>query len=224
MSQNTSILSKNELTKDEQFIYNAYLIASRRAKNQPVRPRKDFTKIKDEIYIQLKKLGYFFETNKNIPLNEFFWAPYEAYSKDEFFDLGFYTTRKAIVAYTRYMYKKETQDPDSDNCINDCKQGLKTIYNYCSQHRNTLQSYKLDTGIPAFLLHLKEHKINFYILHGLDVDRVIKNIDQELLDFYCKDFYTMYNNTRVKFMASKHLKEVIRKGLKIIEEKLLIFQ
>jgi hypothetical protein len=224
MLPNTSILSKNELTIDEQFIYNAYLIASRRAKNQPVRLRKDFSNIKDEVYIQLKKLGSFFETNKNIPLHEFFWAPYEAYSKDEFFDLGFYTTRKAIVAYTRYMHKKETQDADSDNCINDCKQGLKTIYNHCILHKSTLQRYKLDTGIPAFLLHLKEHKINFYILHGLEVDRVVKNIEQELLDFYCKDFYTMHNNTRVKFISSKHLKEVIRKGLKIIEEKLLIFQ
>jgi hypothetical protein len=224
MSQSTSILSKNELTVDEQFIYNAYLIASRRAKNQPVRLRKDFSKITDEVYIQLKKLGSFFEANKSIPLNEFFWSPYEAYSEDEFFDLGFYTTRKAIVAYTRYMHKKETQDPDSDNCINDCKQALKTIYNYCVDHKSTLQRYKLDTGIPAFLLHLKEHKINFYIIHGLDVDRSLKNIEQELLDFYCKDFYTMYSSTRVKFLLSKHLKEVVRKGLKIIEEKLLIFQ
>jgi len=224
MSQSISILSKNELTVDEQFIYNAYLIASRRAKNQPVRLRKDFSKITDEVYIQLKKLGSFFESNKSIPLNEFFWSPYEAYSKDEFFDLGFYTTRKAIVAYTRYMHKKETQDPDSDNCINDCKQALKTIYNYCVDHKSTLQRYKLDTGIPAFLLHLKEHKINFYIIHGLDVDRSLKNIEQELLDFYCKDFYTMYSSTRVKFLSSKHLKEVVRKGLKIIEEKLLIFQ
>jgi hypothetical protein len=224
MSQSISILSKNELTVDEQFIYNAYLIASRRAKNQPVRLRKDFSKITDEVYIQLKKLGSFFEANKSIPLNEFFWSPYEAYSKDEFFDLGFYTTRKAIVAYTRYMHKKETQDPDSDNCINDCKQALKTIYNYCVDHKSTLQRYKLDTGIPAFLLHLKEHKINFYIIHGLDVDRSLKNIEQELLDFYCKDFYTMYSSTRVKFLSSKHLKEVVRKGLKIIEEKLLIFQ
>lgn len=225
MSQNTSILLKNDITDDEKRIYNAFLIASKRAKNKPFRLRQNFTDISDEIYISLKKLGAFFNTNQTISCNDYFWAPYEVYSKEEYFDLSFYNTRKAIVAYSQYMRKKETQDPDSELSIQDCKTALKNIYSFCLTHAITLSSYKDDTGgIPSFLVQLKEHKINFYILHGLGVEKQIKRTEPELLDFYYKDFYDIFYKTRTKFITSERLKNVIREGLKIIETKLLIFQ
>lgn len=220
MSQNTS--TPSNLTGEEQTIYNTYLIASRKAKNKPFKLRKDFSDIGDENFILLKKLGVFFNHNKNISVSDFFWAPYEVYSKNEYFDLGFYTTRKAIVAYTQYIRQKETQDADSDGCVDDCKQALKSIYNYCVDNNITLNDYINSTlPIPPFLTHLKEHKINFYVLHGLEADRNIKQIEPELLDFYCKDFYNIYQKTRTKFITSTRLKTVIRDGLKIIQKKLL---
>jgi hypothetical protein len=225
MSQNTSILSKNDITEDEKYIYNAFLIASRKSKNKPFRVRSDFSDISDEVFINLKKLGVFFKSHKNINYNDFFWAPYEVYSKDEYFDLSFYNTRKAIVSYTQYIRKKETQDPDNDICINECKEGLKNIYTECVSQGINLAQYKASTPpVPMFLIHLKSHLINFYILHGLDVDKQIKSVEPELLDFYCKDFYDMFYKTRNRFIASQRLKTVIREGLKIIEKKLLNFQ
>lgn len=222
MSQNIS--THSDLTNEEKFIYNSYLIANRKSKNKPFKLRKDFTDVSDEHYIILKKLGAFFEHNQTISVNNFFWAPYEVYSKDEYFDLHFYTTRKSIIAYTQFMRKKETQDADSESCIDDCKRGLKYIYNECVARNITLTQYKeLSLPIPKFLVDLKAHQINFYILHGLDVEKQIKQIQPELLDFYCKDFYNLYYNTRTKFTTSTRLKNVIRDGLKIIEKKLLIF-
>lgn len=224
MSQNTSILSKNDISEDEKFIYNAFLVASRKSKNKPFKIRSDFSDISDEIYINLKKLGSFFAAHKNIGYNDFFWAPYEVYSKDEYFDLNFYNTRKAIVAYTQFVRKKETQDPDSESCINECKDGLKNIYNECLINGINLAQYKASVPpVPIFLINLKSHLINFYILHGLDVEKQIKSIEPELLDFYCKDFYDTFYKTRTKFIASQRLKVVIREGLKIIEKKLLNF-
>ena len=225
MLQNTSTLSRSELTPDEQFIYNAFLIASRKAKNKPFRLRTDFSKISDEVYITLKKLNSFFQNYKNIQYNDFFWAPYEVYSKEEYFDLDFYKTRKAMIAYTQYMHKRETQDPDSDSCIEESKNAIKNIYYYCVQHASTLSKYKQSNfPVPACLIHLKSHVINFYVLHGLDVEKSIKSIEPELLDFYKKDFYDMYYKTRTKFVTSQRLKNVIREGLKIIEKKLLTFE
>ena len=222
MSQNTSTLSKNDITEDEKYIYNAFLIALRKSKNKPYRVRFDFSDISDEVYINLKKLGAFFKAHNNINYNDFFWAPYEVYSKEEYFDLGFYKTRKAIVAYTQYMRKKETQDPDSEGCINECKEGLKNIYTECLVHGINLVQYKESTPpVPMYLIHLKSHIINFYILHGLEVEKQIKSIEPELLDFYWKDFYEIYYKTRTKFTTSQRLKTVIREGLKIIEKKLL---
>lgn len=225
MSQNTSILSKNDITEDEKRIYNAFLIASKRAKNKPFRLRNNFTDISDEIYICLKKLGAFFNTNQTISCNDFFWAPYEVYSKEEYFDLSFYNTRKAIIAYTQYMRKKETLDPDSESCIEGCKAALKNIYTFCLTHAITLNDYKNSPNpIPPFLVQLKEHTINFYILHGLDIERKVKQIEPELLDFYTKDFYNLFYQTRTKFLTSNRLKTVVRDGLKIIEKKLLTFK
>lgn len=222
MSQNIS--THSDLTNEEKFIYNSYLIANRKSKNKPFKLRKDFTDISDEHYILLKKLGAFFNNNQTISTNDFFWAPYEVYSKEEYFDLNFYTTRKAIIAYSQYMRKKETQDADSEGCVMDCKNALKHIYRICLMEKLTLTQYK-DTSlpIPRYLTDLKQHQINFYILHGLNVEKHIKQIQPELLDFYCKDFYNMYYNTRTKFISSTRLKTVIRDGLKIIEKKLLIF-
>lgn len=222
MSQNIS--THSDLTNEEKFIYNSYLIANRKSKNKPFKLRKDFTDVSDEHYILLKKLGAFFEHNQTISVNDFFWAPYEVYSKDEYFDLHFYTTRKAIVAYTQFMRKKETQDADSEGCIDDCKRGLKHIYTECVINALTLAQYRESSlPIPKFLVDLKSHQINFYILHGLDVEKQIKQIQPELLDFYCKDFYNLYYSTRTKFITSTRLKNVIRDGLKIIEKKLLIY-
>lgn len=225
MSQSISIPSTNDITQEEKTIYNTFLVASKKSKNKPFKLRQDFTKVTDEIYIALKKLGAFFKNNKNISLNDFFWAPYEVYSKEEYFDLNFYNTRKAIIAYTQYLRQKETQDADSEACINDCKVGLKNIYNFCVEHNICLNSYKQlnNTSIPTFLVHLKEHKINFYILHGLSIEQQIKKIEPELLNFYCKDFYDIYYKTRNKYITSSKLKHTIKQALEIIQTKLLTF-
>ena len=130
--------------------------------------------------------------------------------------------RKAILAYSQYMRKKETQDPDNELTIQDCKDALKNIYNQCLQNSITLSQYKTSQPpVPLFLINLKSHLINFYILHGLDVEKQIKSVEPELLDFYCKDFYDLFYKTRNRFIASQRLKTVIREGLKIIEKKLL---
>jgi len=70
-------------------------------------------------------------------------------------------------------------------------------------------------------LHLKEHKINFYTLHALEADATIKSVESSILNFIIEDFWTIFSQTRTAFMSSKTLKEKTRKGIEIINNKLV---
>ena len=49
------------VSEREKQIYNSYLYATRSAKNQPTKFRKDFSKLKDEDFIALKEVIRLFQ-------------------------------------------------------------------------------------------------------------------------------------------------------------------
>ena len=123
---------------------------------------------------------------------------------------------------------------NSQQSIDTLKKCLKFIYNYCYDKKITLTEYKTyvpgtgaqisrEGATPEIFWHLKDHKINFYTLHAFDMDTAVRGKDTEILDWFIKDFTDLYSKTRVKFVSSISLKEKARKGLKIIEQKLLKF-
>jgi hypothetical protein len=116
------------LTEKEKSIYNSYLIASRTVQNKPFKLRQDFTSIDSQVYTTLKKLGLFFEKNYNIKQVDFFTAPFSYYGADNFFDIHFFLTPKAIKCYSLYIKKKETQDPDNADTISNTKNCCVFIY------------------------------------------------------------------------------------------------
>jgi hypothetical protein len=211
------------LTEREKNIYNSYLIASRSIKNKPFKLRQDFNSIDSQTYTTLKKLSIFFDKNNAIKLVDYFSAPYDYYGADNYFDLHYFLTPKAIKCYSLYQKKKETQDPDSDNTIDRCKECCSFIYKFCKEHNLTLHEYKnhISGTTPVIIQHLREHKINFYILHGLQCDKIIRQVEADLLDFFVSNFQNLLNETRINFQRSNRLKIVIREGLSIIEKHLL---
>ena len=222
------------ITEKEKHIYNSFLYASRKAKNKPVRLRQNFDNIESKDEVSLKKLNLLLSKYTHINYSDFFIAPYKVYGSDNYFDLSFFNTRKAIKCYSIYCKDKETQDPDSEDTIDVLKECLKFIYNYCNEQKITLEKYKTyipgsspdlspDSATPEVFWHLKNHHINFYTLHALDMDTAVKNKDIEIFNWFIPDFTDLYSKTRVKFLSSKSLKEKAKKGLKIIEQKLLKF-
>jgi hypothetical protein len=211
------------LTDKEKSIYNSYLIASRTIKNKPFKLRQDFSAIDDQVYITLKKLGLFFDKNSNIKQVDFFTAPFDYYGTDNYFDLHFFITPKAIRCYSLYAKKKETQDPDNDNTVSNCKECCTFIYRYCKENNLTLHDYKniINGTTPLVLQHLRDHKINFYTLHGLQCEKTIRQVEPDLLDFFISNFENLLNDTRINFQRSVRLKTVIREALSIIEKHLL---
>ena len=77
--------------------------------------------------------------------------------------------------------------------------------------------------MPTCLLHLQEHRLNFYTLHALEVESTIKAIEKDVLDFIVKDFQTIFASTRTKFYGSAILKakarETKQKVKQIVENK-----
>ena len=212
------------LTEREKTTYNCFLRAGRVAKNKPYTIRRNFDNVSDEMYILLKKLASFFHRNKTVNPDDFFAAPYRVYDdgNESYFDLRFYTTRRALKCYSMYMKSRETQNPDSDEVISRCKECCANIYRYCNEHNITLDDYKTLTvsSTPVVIQHLKSHIINFYVLHGLDCSKKIQQIDANLLDFLIPDYNILIHDTRVEFSKSARLKHVIRKSLDIIDREL----
>ena len=210
------------ISKKEEAIYNSYLYASRSAKNKPTRFRKDFSKLKDEDFVAVKKLSLFLNKHSNINYHDWFIAPFTVYSKDDFYDLRFYNTRKALKCYTIYMKGKEVADPDSNDSIKTLKEGLKFVVGFCKTHKLTLPQYitHITGNMPTFLLHLQEHKLNFYFLHALNVDSVVKTVESSVLNFLVKDFYSLFSQTRTKYYSSTVLKVKAKNGVKIISDML----
>jgi hypothetical protein len=84
----------------EQSVYNTWLSTNRRQKNQPYKNRKDFSTLDDEstnyvrvIARKLKRL--------NIPLDEFFVAPFKFWDDTNYMPLHFYTSQKAVIAWKK---------------------------------------------------------------------------------------------------------------------------
>lgn len=212
------------ITEKEKLIYNSYLYASRSVKNKPVKFRQNFDKLDSRSEVALKKLSIFLSKYNHINYNDYFISPYKVYGVDNYFDLQFFNTRKALKCYSLYCKEKELQNPDSEDSIDTLKDCLKFIFDYCCKHKITLEQYKSSTNtegsVPKIFKHLKDHKINFYTLHSLNIEKLIEEQDKEIINWIIKDFPTLYNGTRVKFITSKILKEKARKGIKIIEEQL----
>jgi len=210
------------ITELDKQIYNAYLIASRTAKNKPFKIRENFNKIDDKTYILLKKLALLFEHNKSVNIQDFFKAPFLYYNID-YVDLQFFTTPKAIKCYSLYKKKQETLSPDCEENIIKCKQCCSFIKRYCTTNNLTLSEYKhINSGTtPLVLQHLRDHSINFYIIHGLECDRIIRQVEPDLLEFFITDFNKLLNDTRINFQQSLKLKVVVRESFRLIEEFLL---
>lgn len=203
----------------EKNIYNTHLAVSRRSKGKPFTIRKNFDDLGEEKVDLLKKLKVFFERNPSVDVETFFKAPYETFPDEKYYDLEFYTKPKAVSIYTQYAKSLELENPDSDDSLKRLQKGFKFISQFCEDKGLTLEEYMTysEGNLPCYLQHLKDHKINFYLLHSLE-GKV--NTEKRILDFMFGDFYSVYQKTRNKFITSKKMKKFSKLAKQKIESKL----
>jgi hypothetical protein len=210
--------------KNIEQIYNTYLRISRSKKNLPYKLRKDFNNIQDEeIYPSLLKLENFFKRNQYVNLNDFFEAPYLLYEDENFFDLSFYLSQKAIKAYNIFQRKKTYLDPDSDIQIKSVQDGNFFIYQFCKANKIKLNEYlsHKTNAMNTVFIHLKEKNISIYnCLAMSNFQKCMNEQNFELLEFMLGDVISRISNFRTKFYSSTKCKKASIEGLKIIQEQL----
>lgn len=208
------------ISEFEKQIYNNHLIASRKAKNEPYRIKKDFSNLEEDKVIALQKLSKLFNNYPNLLQDDFFIAPHKIYPEDSYYSLEFYTTPKAIKCYTQYVKQLEIQDPDSSDSLRRLTDSLKFVFNFCKENNLQLSDYEINMigTMPCFVQHLKDHKINYYTLHALTFKK--PQIESRILDFIFPDFYEVFQKTKNKFFSSKKMKEFAKQAKNKIEQKL----
>ena len=210
------------MTQFEQTIYNLYLKTSRSRQNKPFRLRKQFDNFENNPnYGYVKKLSAFFGKYKHVGLEDFFDAPYHVYTDTGSYDLKFYTTQKAIKAFSLYRQKIENSAPDSNTQINFTKKSLAFIYKFCKDNELKLNEYlqHKDGNVNAFFIHLKEGKVNLYtLLYFENLHNMIQKMDQDIIEFMFPNFYRKVSESRTKYNNTPKIKSLINEGFDIIKK------
>lgn len=210
------------ITQFEKQLYNEHLIASKLSKKQPFKLRKDFDDLTPESQLALKRISNLLNKLSHIRPANFFRAPFYLYP-DEYFNLKFFTTQKALKTYTAYMKAVEDSDPDSSISLEATKNSLLFLKQFLQDNSITIEDYcfKHTNSLPTFLMHLKERRINFYTVYALpNAEAEIKKQDKDVIKFmFGESFYTNYNTYFTKFLHSKKCKIFVREALKTIENK-----
>jgi hypothetical protein len=205
----------------EEHIYNTFLRTTRTRSNQPFKYRKDFTTLPDKTKSAVKKIAYFLQKFEHIKIDDFFIAPYKVYADETYFELEYYTSLKATKAYTLYQKKKIYSDPDSEEQLANIKDALQFISTFCKDNNLQLENYLLhkEDVIPSFLIHLKEHKVNIFVLLGFtNFTKELSQVSADMIRFIIdEEMYNKIDVFRTKLFASEKAKHLVAKGLQKIQ-------
>jgi len=208
------------MTEKEKVIYNNFLEVSKKINNKPVRYRKNFDNFPDENYILITKLSRFFNKFNHLKVKDFFEAPYFVYDEN-YFDLKFYLSQKAIKAYTSYNDKFLLNNPDDDKTLSKMQESIKFIYNYCKEKDINIKDYLTirEGEYNVFLKHIKNRDVIIFILFAFsNFEKVVGSIDTDIKNMYSSNFSRL-NYIRTKYYSSSKAKKIIN-NFKIFVEKL----
>ena len=153
----------NNLTELEKHLFNKHLAVSRSERNKPFRIRKDFSDIVNtDKHKFLKRISILFTKHPEISPDTFFKAPYKLYTDVQYFGLDYFSTMRAVKAYTTYKKQIFLQDPDSQ--IEQVKESLKFIAHFCIENNIHFHQYPYHRASDLFtwMQHYKQSKINAY--------------------------------------------------------------
>lgn len=204
----------------EKIIYNTFLKISRSQSGLPYRLRKQWHGFEStEAYPHVLRLKNFFSRNSGIDINEFFNAPYTVYPGESGFDIGFYSSQKAIKVYTLAIKKKMNLSPDDKYHLEKIASGLKFIKRFCIEKNIAVEDYpNFKDGIQnIFIVHLKEHRISIYNLFAFDTfEKAFIQNDPDLLRFTLGEIFDLVPVYRTKYLNSNLAKKLAALGLKKI--------
>lgn len=211
----------------EKHIYNKHLAVSRSLKNKPFKIKKCFDDLPKEKKFFLKRISTFLIKHPDINLDTFFSAPYKLYPDVQYFGLDYFSSLRAIKSYTLYKKILFHQDPDSQ--IEDVKQSLAFITQFCIEQKIPLYQYHTHktSNVFSWMVHYKQNKINPYVMFCFrNVFSLVQELSEDLKAFYVsafienfKELYTKYNNSTV---LKPYLKKALPKLYIFVETQLTL--
>ena len=208
-------MHKSQMTELEKLIYNKHLAVSRSLKNKPFKFKKDFSNVVDtDKHKHLKRLAIFLRKHPNIELNVFFEAPYKLYPDVAYFGLDYFSSMRAIRAYTLYKKMLFLQDPDSQ--IESVKNSLKFMTNFCVEQKILFHQYPYHKTSDLFtwMVHYKENKINILaIMEFKDIFSSVQTLAEDVRRFFVQDFVEQFKQLYVSYNNSSQLKPFLQKAI-----------
>ena len=210
------------MTENEKRLYNLYLSTSRSSRNKPFKIREDFDGFdKTPEYNLITKISYFFNKFPQIKPEIYFKAPFIIYPDQEYIPLEYFTTQKAIKAYSVYMKQKEEESPDSDDHLEFIRNSLRYIGIFCAKEKIPVNDYLVHkSGITyTWMQHFRRRDICIYSLFELpNLIESIQSIPEDekslLLGGIGKDIYSY----KQRYMMSNKAKVLVKDGTKKIIE------
>jgi len=212
------------MTQQEKDCYNTYLSSSRIAKNKPFKYRQnfeDFEKDNPSEYLYIKRLCNFFNKYPHVRHAEYFKAPYEIYNKEDYFDLKFFASQKAIKTYSIYMKQKKDQSPDNPEMLDFIKDSLRNIGSYCIHNNIQLDQYitHKEGYNYCWLKHLKEYKTCIYpLFYWAEFTDLITNLPADEKDLFLGDMAKHIFTYKTRLNTSTQAKHMIMEGVKRIKK------
>lgn len=205
----------NELTDFDKKVYNMWLSITRSCYGKPFKFRSNFDNFESNSnYAYLKRLSSIFIRVPHLMRKEYFEAPYFIYGKNKYYDLKFYSSLKAISAFTKYV-KQNVNDLDS--IVNS----FKFILKFCIEKGIQLNEYPFYKSVAYndCLKHIKDHYVSPLIAFIFpELYTIISNLDEDVFSLYYGDIdfeklQTKYENDPELLKLSRSCKEKVSKKL-----------
>lgn len=216
-----SAIENIEINDFDKKIYNQYLISSRSSQNKPFKLRQQFDTLSDDKKLCCKKISYKLQSYPFINIKDFFIAPFKV-MPDQHIPFEFFSTPKAITAYTKYMQQLDQLSPDEPEMLMRIRDSLLFLDSFCKKEKIKLEEYfnfKINNQY-ACLMHLKERKTWLYsLLYFSEFDKAVNNCDKDVVRLmYGDDIFDRIDFARARFYNSKckNIIEKIIKKLKIV--------
>lgn len=209
------------MTTQEQLVYNTYLEVSKKFTNESSRSCKDREEKKE--CADISKLAEIFSRFPNINIKDFFEAPYFV-ETEKYFDLKFFTTQKAIKAYTNYEQNYLVQNPDHAQTVQKIKDSYSFIFKFCNAKKIKMDDYILQKDdkevFHSFLIHLRERKIIIYSLFLFpNFDNILKTYDSDTKNLVFGSLLDNLNFFRTKYYSSSKARNLCIKIFQLLKSK-----
>lgn len=203
-------------SKNEQNLYNIYLITSRSSRNKPFKVKRDFEGFENTPeYLYIKKLSTFLSQFPQIKPKMFFKAPYMLYKDTEYFDLKFYLSQRAIKAYTLYMKQLQEGSPDSLHHMNFIRDSIKYIATFCIENKIQLEDYPTYSlgSTKVWMKEVKNHNISIYAMfYFFNILEIIGSTPADELDLFLSNLLPNLETYTNRYNSSINARKLVNTG------------